>query len=158
VYDLLLFDLDGTLCDPIDGISRCINYALTHHGFNTVEPKVVAELIGPPLDIAFETILGTRSATLIDKLIETFRERYTEVGYAECSLYPGVAESLRELSRGPIPLAVCTSKRSDFAERILHMFELGDLFQFINGGEVPFRSDNRLSTSARRVAFRPVRS
>ena len=35
--DCVIFDLDGTLSDPQVGIARSINYALAHHGFDTVE-------------------------------------------------------------------------------------------------------------------------
>jgi phosphoglycolate phosphatase len=40
-YDLLLFDLDGTLSNPIEGISCSINYALEHFGY---APKETSEL------------------------------------------------------------------------------------------------------------------
>jgi phosphoglycolate phosphatase len=69
-------------------------------------------------------------------LVAKFRERYAEVGYAENHLYPGVAEALASLSNAKIPMAVCTTKRQDFAEKILAMFGLFHHFRFISGGDV----------------------
>lgn len=136
MHELILFDLDGTLCNPLEGAGRCINHALAECGFEPVTSERVAAFIGPPLDTAFESITGSDSLALIDQLIEKYRERYSDLGYAECHLYPGVRDELIDLREAGVPLAVCTSKRTDFAERILRRFELAQLFSFIDGGEV----------------------
>lgn len=136
MHDLLLFDLDGTLCDPLDGLSLCINYALEGYGFEPIERLLVASFVGPPLNVAFESIVGDDSAELIDGLVEKYRERYSEIGYSECRLYPGVANALHELAATGVTLGICTSKRADFAVRILEMFELSTLFDFIDGGGI----------------------
>jgi phosphoglycolate phosphatase len=60
-YDLLIFDLDGTICDPLDGIHRSINYE-----HPPVSENVVAQFIGPPLYVAFKTILPTATSALVD--------------------------------------------------------------------------------------------
>ena len=136
MHDLLLFDLDGTLSDPIEGATRCINHALVDCGFDSVEDTHVAPFIGPPLNHAFEAITRSTSVDLIDRLIASYRERYSDVGYSECRLYPGVEQAIRQLHADGVPLAVCTSKRADYAERILSMFGLLELFQFVSGGEI----------------------
>ncbi len=144
MYNLLLFDLDGTLCDPLEGATRCINHALAECGLEPVASQRVATFIGPPLDTAFESIVGSDSVTLIDLLIEKYRERYSDLGYAECHLYPGIRDALGDLHASGVPLAVCTSKRADFAERILRMFELADLFQFIDGGGIRYPKQEQI--------------
>jgi phosphoglycolate phosphatase len=65
-YDLLIFDLDGTICDPLDGIHRSINYALEAIEHPPVPENVVAQFIGPPLYVAFKTILPTATSALVD--------------------------------------------------------------------------------------------
>ena len=58
------------------------------------------------------------------------------MGYSENVLYPGVAEALHSLRRKGVAIGLCTSKRVDFADKILSMFGLRDLFAFIDGGDV----------------------
>lgn len=135
-YDLVLFDLDGTLSDPLVGIGRSINYALSHFGHAQLELHELAVHIGPPLDQAFRAITGVRSATQLNAFVAKYRERYGEVGYSENVLYPGIVEALAILRDASVPLGVCTSKRSDFAEQILEMFGLRSYFRFVSGGEI----------------------
>jgi phosphoglycolate phosphatase len=133
-HDLILFDLDGTISDPLEGIGRSINYALAHFGYEPLQLSELAKYVGPPLDETFKQITGNEadSKTLVAK----YRERYREVGYTENSLYPGITEAILELHQAKRPIALCTSKRQDFAELILDMFGLIHYFQFINGGEI----------------------
>lgn len=135
-HDLVLFDLDGTLSDPLVGIGRSINYALAHFGHEQIDISACSAHVGPPLDVTFQLLTGITAAPHISELIAKYRKRYGEVGYAENSLYPGVPEALKSLGDAGIPLAVCTSKRKDFADRILRMFDLRAYFAFVDGGEV----------------------
>jgi phosphoglycolate phosphatase len=133
-HDLILFDLDGTISDPLDGIGRSINHALVHFGYGPLKLSELAQYIGPPLDETFKKITGNEVES--QKLVAKYRERYGDIGYTENILYPGIAEALLELYKTNTPIALCTSKRQDFAERILDMFGLIHYFQFINGGEI----------------------
>jgi len=54
----LLFDLDGTISDPIDGIARSLNYALSFFGHEEIPIFDIAQYIGPPLDESFKAITG----------------------------------------------------------------------------------------------------
>jgi phosphoglycolate phosphatase len=135
-HDLVLFDLDGTLSDPLAGIGRSLNFALAHFGYATRALSDLAQYVGPPLDDTFKALTGVSGDKEIKALVAKYRERYVEVGYAENVLYPGVAEALARLSKANIPLAVCTSKRQDFAEKILARFGLLPYFRFISGGEI----------------------
>jgi phosphoglycolate phosphatase len=135
-HDVLLFDLDGTLSDPLVGIGRSINYALSHFGYPELPLSQLAVHVGPPLDQAFSSITGLRSSSALDGLVAKYRERYGEIGYSENVLYPGIPEALHSLAGAGIPLGVCTSKRVDFAEKILELFGLRSYFSFVCGGEI----------------------
>ena len=135
-HDFILFDLDGTLSDPLVGIGRSINHALAHFGFPTHELDALAPYIGPPLDESFAILTGVVSKPDLAALVAKYRERYGDVGYAENVLYPGIPEAVETLRRAGIPLGVCTSKRQDFAEKILEMFGLRRHFEFVSGGEI----------------------
>lgn len=136
-YDYLIFDLDGTISDPKDGIVRSLNYALSHHGFPSQDENELSTYIGPPLDSTFKILSNSNDEQLITALVAKYRERYADVGYSENVLYDGIPEVLTQLAATPnTKLGLCTSKRVDFAEQILKMFGLRDLFSFVSGGEI----------------------
>ena len=132
----LLFDLDGTLSDPLDGIARSFNYSLSFYGYEELPASDIAQYIGPPLDESFETITRSNDHIELKALIAKYRERYADVGFAENRLYPGIRESIEDLAKQNVPMAICTSKRQDFAEKILKHFDMRHHFKFISGGDV----------------------
>lgn len=141
----LILDLDGTISDPSVGIFRCINHALRSHGFPEIAREAVAAQIGPPLDEIFRTFRPEAGETIISNLVSTYRQRYAEAGYAENELYPGVPDALGELSGLGVRLGVCTSKRKDFAVKILSMFGLISHFSFVDGGDIGVRKRDQLA-------------
>lgn len=141
----LVFDLDGTISDPAVGIGRSINYALQFYGYPAIAEEQVSSLIGPPLDQAFESITGNTSPTDLAALVAKYRERYSEVGYSENVLYSGVPEALEVLASAGVSSGLCTSKRVDFAERILKMFGLRRYFKFLSGGDIGVRKSEQLA-------------
>lgn len=140
----LIFDLDGTISDPSLGIVRCANHALSSCGFPTAEPERVQNLIGPPLDTLFRSLTPGLSDTDVTKLVAVYRERYSEVGYSENELYPDIVTTIARLSESGLRLGVCTSKRADFAQRILELFEIQRYFSFIDGGDVGITKGTQL--------------
>lgn len=136
-YKWLLFDLDGTLSDPAEGFVNSMNHALLAHNYAPRPASELTPYIGPPLEVTLAKLTGSEDSTHIRALVDKYRERYSDTGYAENSLYPGITEMLERLSQtGGIRLGVCTSKRADFAERILKQFDLYHYFEFVSGGDV----------------------
>jgi phosphoglycolate phosphatase len=135
-HSVIVFDLDGTLSDPLEGIGRSINYALARFGYPERPLEAFASCIGPPLDETFPLLTGTNNAAHILELVASYRERYADVGYAENAVYDGVPAMLDILRDRGAVLGVCTSKLPIFAERILIHFGLRDRFTFVSGGDV----------------------
>ena len=137
MYEYLIFDLDGTISDPKEGIVKSLNYALATNGYETKESKEIEKYIGPPLDYAFGELTSVMDEEEIAKLVKSYRERYAEVGYSENVLYKGMSLVLTSLAKNcSVKMGVCTSKRKDFAEKILELFQIRHLFEFVNGGDV----------------------
>ncbi len=139
-----IFDLDGTLSDPAVGIGRSINYALDAFGHRQLRDAEVSQHIGPPLESAFRRIVPGASDVAILGMVAKYRERYGNVGYAENVVYPGIPEALDDLASQGISMGVCTSKRADFAERILTLLNLRTYFEFVCGGDVGVPKDLQL--------------
>lgn len=135
-YETLIFDLDGTISDPFVGISRSINYALEALDYEPVDPEAVRPLIGPPLTEIFEHLLGPLPAADMLDLVDKYRERYATVGYAENDLYEDIPHIIGRLAGNGYRMGICTSKRADYALRIVEMFGLSQYFSFVDGGGV----------------------
>jgi len=133
---VIVFDLDGTISDPLPGFARSINHALRLQGLAEREPAELARFIGPPLDETMIALSGNADLGVRTRLIADYRQRYGELGFAENTLYPGIPEALRALREAGATLGLCTSKRIDFADRILRLFGLRELFAFASGGDI----------------------
>lgn len=141
----LIFDLDGTISDPSMGVHRCMNHALRFYGFPEVSERTAFATIGPPLDEAFSQFQPNANEQVIANLIAKYRERYAELGYAENQIYSGVVDTLNGLTARGVRMGVCTSKRVDFAEKILSMFGLLDFFSFVSGGDIGIKKYQQLA-------------
>ena len=144
-YETLVFDLDGTISDPSDGIVRSVNFALESLDYETVPEEEIRPLIGPSLPALFRRVANEDSEERIMNLVDKFRERYGSVGYSENELYKDIPDVLVKLSSDGHQLGVCTGKRVDFAIRILDMFGLRELFDFVSGGDVDINKQMQLA-------------
>jgi len=144
-YHSLIFDLDGTLTDPVVGIVRCMNYALTMFDHPPRAEHEITPYIGPPLEIALQELSGSDDESYIKRLMATYRERYSEFGYAENTVYDGIYEMLESFREQEIPMGVCTSKFGKYAVKILEEFNLIEFFQFVSGGDYNVRKQDQLA-------------
>lgn len=135
-HDVIVFDLDGTLTDPLPGIVGCVNHALAAAGFEPRSREELAAYVGPPLDTTFEAITGSKDPAAIRSLVASYRERYAQTGFAQNAVYPGIPEALRVLRASGKALGVCTSKREDLARRVLEHFGLTEHFRFVDGDDI----------------------
>lgn len=133
-YNPILFDLDGTLTDPGEGIRNSVSYALAKYGLRMDEAEL-NRFIGPPLAEGFREFCGFSAAEAAEA-VEFYREYYWEKGMLENRVYAGIPELLAHLQeRGKI-LAVATSKPEIFARQILHHYELDRFFAVIAGSNL----------------------
>ncbi len=127
----ILFDLDGTLTDPFEGITRSVAYALDAFGIHA-EPASLTSFIGPPLlDQFMEYARFDRETALA--AIEKYRERFRDIGIFENRVPDGVPEMLAALKANGHILAVASSKPEVFVERILAKFALAEYFTVVCG-------------------------
>src|SRR5947209_7596729 len=140
----ILFDLDGTLTDPKEGITRCLQFALNRLGVPCPTPAELLVHIGPPVRSALSVILNTTDEALIEEALRLYRVRFAATGLYEnevCAGVPLMLETLRASSRR---LFVATSKPDVFTEKILNHFGLTDYFECVYGSELNGRLDNKV--------------
>ena len=110
------FDLDGTLTDPYEGISKCFLYALDELGFAHPSKEFMRSIMGPPLYDTFPEVVG-QELTL--KAVDLYRERFNDVGWQENIPYDGIHETLAAIAGTGCTLYVATSKPRIAATRII---------------------------------------
>ncbi len=135
MYNYLLFDLDGTLTNPKEGITKCVQYAL--HALDIYEPDLdkLVPFIGPPLRQSFLDFYQLEEQQAL-YAVEKYRERFSTVGLFENFPYPGIATMLQQLQAQGKILAVASSKPTIFVEQILQKFSLDQYFQVILGSNL----------------------
>ncbi len=134
-YELVLFDLDGTLTDPKVGITSAVQYALAKHGIHEPDRDRLTPFIGPPLHESFMEFYGFPEAQAW-QAVEDYREYFADRGIFENEVYPGIPELLAGLSRLGRPGVVATSKPAVYAERILVHFGLRPWLNAVAGSEL----------------------
>ena len=132
MYDYILFDLDGTLTDPGEGITNSVAYALKKFGIEPPEREDLYPFIGPPLKDSFARFYGMSDAES-DLAVKYYREYYAEKGMLENALYNGIPQLLEELRRRGKHVILATSKPDVYAEKILIHFGLIKHFDFVAG-------------------------
>jgi phosphoglycolate phosphatase len=139
----LFFDLDGTLSDPSDGITRSVQHALKCLGRPYPGKSELQHYIGPALRWTFPRLLGTDDNDLVETAIGYYRERYETIGLFENEVYPGVPELLQRLRDDGYPLYVVTSKPTVYSDRIIERFGLDRFFIDVYGPELDGRFDEK---------------
>ncbi|NLW47808.1 MAG: HAD family hydrolase [Firmicutes bacterium] len=134
-YQYLLFDLDGTLTDPVLGITNSVMHALKKYGIEVNDRSQLYKFIGPPLTDSFENFYGFSKAEAVNA-VEYYREYYREKGIFENQVYDGIEELLEKLTDHGKMLLVATSKPKVFAEQILEHFKIAKYFTTIVGSNL----------------------
>ena len=135
VYQYLLFDLDGTLTNPKEGITRSVQHALRHFGIEVADPDTLTPYIGPPLIPSFMEFHGLTQEQALEAL-QVYRQRFASVGLFENEVLDGVPEMLRALKQNGRFVAVASSKPEPYVIRILEHFDLLQYFDDVVGASM----------------------
>jgi phosphoglycolate phosphatase len=128
----ILFDLDGTLTDPKEGITKSIQYALHKMGIEVTDLDSLSKHIGPPLKEGFMEHWNMSEEEAL-KAVEAYREYFVPTGLYENAVYEGIDELCEELLNQGMKLIVATSKPEIYAAVILKHFGLEKYFKDICG-------------------------
>lgn len=140
-YDVIAFDLDGTLSDPARGLIQGFVYCFKKLGLPYENEESLRKYIGPSLYEEWQEDFGFTPKEANDA-IELFREYYNIYGWWDNTLYEGIPEMLGTLKRAGKKIVLATSKPLDTAKKILEMFDLTKYFDFI-GGAVNHQNDQK---------------
>ena len=132
--EYILMDLDGTLTNSKEGITKCLQYALEYFGVQIDNLNSLEKYIGPPLEQTFREGFGFGKEQA-EVAIEKYRERFVPIGMYENRLYAGMEDALQRLKESGKVLIVATSKPEKFAITILKHFGIDGYFDDICGAD-----------------------
>ncbi len=135
MFDIVLFDLDGTLTDPGEGITNSVAYALKKYGIEISDKSELYKFIGPPLKDSFMKYYGFDEAKA-EEAIAFYREYFRDKGIFENRVYEGVEHMLEALCADDKTIILATSKPEEFAIRILEHFNLKKYFTVVAGASM----------------------
>ena len=148
---ILLFDLDGTLTDPKEGITKCVQYALRHFNIEVDDLSELLCFIGPPLIDSFKNFYGMSDEDAVIA-VEKYRERFKDIGIFENGVYEGIFQLLKSCKDMGYRIGLATSKPEEFAVRILDRYELAEFFDETTGSTMDGSRNSK--TDVIKEAFR----
>lgn len=134
-YDVILFDLDGTLTDSSPGIINSIIYALNKYGISVENTAKLRKFLGPPLHESFKEFYGFDDEKAMEA-VKYYREYFSTKGLFENRVYNGIPELLQNLADNGKRLILATSKPQNFTDRIMEHFNLTRYFEFVAGSNM----------------------
>ena len=134
-YRYVLFDLDGTIQDSEEGITKSAAYALEKMGINEQDHEKLKRFIGPPLSVSFKEFYSMSDEDA-EEGMRIYRERYGSIGWKEAYIYEGIPELLNKLREAGARVALATSKPQKYTEMILEHFDVGRFFDAVSGADM----------------------
>lgn len=134
-FDAVLFDFDGTVADTGEGVFLCVRYAIDAHGLEQPSDGDIRKFIGPPMIVSYHTLYPQLSDDEVQSLMQSYREKYAEVGLYKYKLYDGITELLKKLNENGIKTAVASSKPQEALQNIIKVSGIDKYFDCIVGAD-----------------------
>lgn len=131
-YELVIFDLDGTLADTSPGILNSIRYVQQKLGLPEISLEKMYSHVGPPMEESYHKNFGLTGEKL-RQAVELHKEYAVTKGYRELTVYDGIYDLLKMLRAKGIKTAVATLKAQATAEKIFAEYKFTELFDVIAG-------------------------
>ncbi|MGO1713991.1 HAD family hydrolase [Ancrocorticia populi] len=124
----VLFDFDGTLADSAPVITDSYIHTLRQEQGRDYPPEFFRQFIGPPLEDSFAAM----GADDVHRYVRTYRAHYREHMY-ETLLFPGIKQMVATLAQAGVPMAIATSKRTDYASMLADRLGVGQYMKVVCG-------------------------
>ncbi|MGE0420571.1 MAG: HAD hydrolase-like protein [Acetobacteraceae bacterium] len=135
VAPTVLLDLDGTLSDSRPGIAGCFRFTLAELGHDPTAAGDLSWAVGPPIATSIGRLLAQYGDDRVEQGLAIYRARYSSVAIYECGVFPGVGDMLTALREAGAAMFIATSKRRDFAERVMDHLGLRGFVGAVYGAE-----------------------
>lgn len=133
-YELVIFDVDGTLLDTREGVLSSVNYTIQKYKLPPLIEEDLGAFIGPPIQNSFKKIYGLNDEK-VQFLAETFRNRYKIFDLLKAVPYDGIYRVLDYLNECRIKIAIATYKRQDYAISLLKHYHFDFYTSILYGAD-----------------------
>ena len=147
MYDIILFDLDGTLTESGIGITRSVAHSLRKYGIEETDQAKLDRFVGPPLIDSYMRYYGFSREQAVQS-VEYYREYYAVTGIFENRVYDGVEAMLKALNDAGKICVLATSKPEHYAVQILEHFGLAPYFSCVAGATMDEKRTNKADVIA----------
>jgi phosphoglycolate phosphatase len=124
-YSAVLFDLDGTLLDSLEGIALAMNAVLSEQGWETHPTPAYATMVGNGIEEMVERSVRPHRVDdeTMEKFVSDYRRNYSQCWPSHSPPYQGIEALLAFLAGKGMALAVLSNKRDDFCkDMVAHFF------------------------------------
>ncbi|MGI6212022.1 MAG: HAD hydrolase-like protein [Anaerovoracaceae bacterium] len=142
-YPIILWDLDGTIINSYEGVTKSVQYAASSFGIRLEDPEILSRFIGPPLRESFPKYCGFNEEET-ERAVEKYRERYNPIGCYECRLYDGAQETIHAFREDGRTQMLASSKPEPMCRRILEKFGIDRELDDIVGASMDGRIDTKI--------------
>lgn len=133
-FDVVVFDVDGTLLDTSEGVLASVKYTIGKHNLPEIDEETLRTFIGPPIQDSFARVYGL-SGEILQELATTFRNQYKDVDLLKAVPYEGIFDVFEALLANGIKPAIATYKRQDYATKIMQHFGFDKYTDIIYGAD-----------------------
>ena len=124
----IFFDFDGTLANTAPGIVLTMQETFREMGLPVPGEETIRQTIGLPLTASIR-LLGNLSEEDTERGVQIYRRFFSIYELTHITMFPEVAQTIAELSRRGIRLAICTSRGTNSLKSILSRYDLLDCFE-----------------------------
>ncbi len=129
-FDLVMFDLDGTLVETAPEIMDAVNDTLQRFDLPLVSQQQVNNWIGHGTPVA-----DVRASELLRTMVGEYNVFYSRRCGTRSHLYPQVRETLLALRAQGVKLAVITNKEGRYTQIVMAVQQLTELFDVVISGD-----------------------
>ncbi len=133
---LIIFDLDGTLLDTLTDITNSVNYTLNRFNKKLRTEEEIKYFLGQGPRYLLENSFGKIES--YDEVYKVYDNHYKIHQNDNTKPYPGVKETLEELKKTDILLAVCSNKQDEITKSLMEKL-FPNVFSFVIGTSEKFR-------------------
>ena len=138
-FELIIFDLDGTLVDSAKDIMIANNKTLEKFGYKPISFKNVKHIIGQGIRVNIIRSLKMQNVNINKKkeneMYNFFFSFYKKNLYVKSKIYAGLNSFLKNLKKKGYKLAVCSNKLEELTKIVLKKTKLFKYFDFVAGGD-----------------------
>lgn len=137
-FDIVGFDLDGTLLDTSGDLAAAVNYAIGTVGRPAFPAEAIRPFVGKGAKVMLERALtasGGFDDALLARLLPILLDYYEQNLAIHSVPYPGLIDAMDALEQAGVKLAICTNKAERFTIPLMHQIGLSDRFVSIVGGD-----------------------